>query len=203
MYCLSSPHSGGGAGAGEQQERRELEHGLTFSMLGVRVAEMRAAWLDNQHDLQAALIQVEESVGQWMELAVGLARRAEELTAMHQALHTLKEAEVSPGHRLHSLLEPYRRHRAVEAAATTARKQVGSFTGECERMAGQQGRALASITAPQLARWGAEVGQLAELAAARPSSATVREFLEGAGQRELLAQYCQLEQEVKLITKYR
>ena len=35
-----------------------MEHGLTFSMLGVRVAEMKAGWLDNQNDLLAAIIQV-------------------------------------------------------------------------------------------------------------------------------------------------
>ena len=53
----------GGQGAGEGQEKREMEHGLTFSMLGVRVAEMKGSWLENQHDLVAALFQVEESIG--------------------------------------------------------------------------------------------------------------------------------------------
>jgi len=48
----------GGQGAGEGQEKREMEHGLTFSMLGVRVAEMKGSWLENQHDLVAALFQV-------------------------------------------------------------------------------------------------------------------------------------------------
>ena len=43
----------GGQGAGEGQEKREMEHGLTFSMLGVRVAEMKGGWLENQHDLLA------------------------------------------------------------------------------------------------------------------------------------------------------
>ena len=48
---------GGGLGQ-EETEKKEMEHTLTFSMLGVRVAELKGAWLENQHDLEAALIQV-------------------------------------------------------------------------------------------------------------------------------------------------
>jgi hypothetical protein len=48
----------GGQAGPEEAEKRELEHSLTFSMLGVRMAEMRGAWLSNHHDLLAALIQV-------------------------------------------------------------------------------------------------------------------------------------------------
>jgi hypothetical protein len=54
---------GGGQAGPEEAEKRELEHSLTFSMLGVRMAEMRGAWLSNHHDLLAALIQV--SVVRW------------------------------------------------------------------------------------------------------------------------------------------
>ena len=81
--------------------------------LGVRVAEMKGGWLDNQHDLLAALIQVEETIGMWLELARGVAKRGEELTAMHRAMSMLKEAEVNPVQRLHGLMEQYRRHKQV------------------------------------------------------------------------------------------
>ena len=42
-----------------QKGREEMESTLTFSMLGVRVAEMKAAWVDNFHDLGAAVMQVD------------------------------------------------------------------------------------------------------------------------------------------------
>jgi PI-3-kinase-related kinase SMG-1 len=49
----------GGQGEGHGQEgRQEMESTLTFSMLGVRVAEMKGAWVENQHDLAAGLMQV-------------------------------------------------------------------------------------------------------------------------------------------------
>ena len=53
---------GGQGGQEEAEEKRELEHSRTFSMLGVRMAEMRGAWTHNQHDLMAALIQVIYSI---------------------------------------------------------------------------------------------------------------------------------------------
>ena len=51
----------GGQGAGETgagQEKREKEHSLTFSMLCVRVAEMKGAWQENQSQMLAAVLQV-------------------------------------------------------------------------------------------------------------------------------------------------
>ena len=48
---------GGGLGQ-EEAEKKEMEHTLTFSMLGVRITELKGAWIENQHDLQASLIQV-------------------------------------------------------------------------------------------------------------------------------------------------
>jgi len=185
----------GGQGAGEGQDKREMEHGLTFSMLGVRVAEMKGAWLENQHDLVAALFQVEESIGVWLELAAGLAKRGEDLTAMHRAMSMLKEAEVNPGHRLHTLLDIYQRHKAIEGGAVAAKQQVLIFTAECDKMVALHQRALSSISGPQLAKWGQEVAVLLEQANIS-SCNTVCTFLENAGQRELLGQYQQTEQEL-------
>ena len=59
---LAGAMYGGQGGQEEAEEKRELEHSLTFSMLGVRMAEMRGAWTHNQHDLMAALIQVIYSI---------------------------------------------------------------------------------------------------------------------------------------------
>ena len=50
----------GGQGEGQGQEgRQEMETTLTFSMLGVRVAEMKGVWMENRNDLVAGLLQVE------------------------------------------------------------------------------------------------------------------------------------------------
>merc|ERR1719481_791292 len=71
----------GGQGAlgeqGKAEDKAELEHGLTFSMLGVRVAEMKGAWQGNRTELVAALLQVEESLGVWLELGAVLGKRGQ------------------------------------------------------------------------------------------------------------------------------
>ena len=56
-------------------------------------------------------------------------------------------------------------------------------------------RALSSISGPQLAKWGQEVSVLLEQVIEN-SCNTVVNFLENAGQRELLGQYQQTEQEL-------
>ena len=203
-----TPGLGGGlagamyGGQGEQgaEGREEMESTLTFSMLGVRVAEVKGAWMDNRNDLVAGLIQVEDSLGVWLELAGGLAARAEDLASLHRSMSMLKEAEVHPGHRLHSLLATYRAHKEVEGRAAAARQQVGLFSGECDRMAAQHGRAIASVSGPQLGKWLVELGRL-QAAGRQASSPTVGSFLEGAGQRELLGQYQGMEAEVMAGTR--
>ena len=39
----------------EGLDKREMKHSLNFSMLGVRVAKMKEAWVKSQHVLAAAL----------------------------------------------------------------------------------------------------------------------------------------------------
>ena len=188
----------GGQGAGEtggQDKRQEMEHGLTFSMLGVRVAEMKGAWIENQGDLIAALLQVEENLGVWLEGTTGISKRGEDLTAMHRAMSMLKEAEVSPGHKLHTLLEMYQAHKSIETGMAGAKQQVVIFTQECEKMSVLHQRALASVSGPQLAKWGGECSGLVE-SVSMSSSLAVTTFLENAGQRELLGQYQATEQEL-------
>ena len=179
----------GGQGEGQGQEgREEMESTLTFSMLGVRVAEMKGSWMENRHDLTAGLLQVEESLGVWLELAGGLAARGEELSTLHRSMSMLKEAEVHPGHRLHSLLDTYRRHKEVEDRGEVARQQIALFGAECDKMVSQHSRALGAVQGPQLSKWGAEVAVLQEHCRLA-SAPTVAAFLENAGQRELLGQY--------------
>ena len=59
-------------------------------------------------------------------------------------------------------------------------------------------RALSSISGPQLAKWGQEVSVLLEQVIVN-SCNTVVNFLENAGQRELLRTYQQTEQELTLV----
>ena len=107
---------------------------------------------------------------------------------MHRAMSMLKEAEVNPSHKLHTLLEVYQAHKGIETGMAGAKQQVVIFTKECEKMSVLHQRALASVSGPQLAKWGGELAGLVE-SVRMSSSLTVTPFLENAGQRELLGQY--------------
>ena len=49
----------------------------------------------------------------WLDMASGVTRRSDDLTSMHQAMSMLKEAEANPTHRLHTILDVYRRHKVI------------------------------------------------------------------------------------------
>ena len=76
---------------------------LTFSMLSVRVAEIRSRWLDNQSQFTSALCAVEDNFNVWLEVHAGIQNCNEFLTKLHLGMSALKEAETNPSHRLYML----------------------------------------------------------------------------------------------------
>ncbi len=105
---------------------------------------------------------MEEGLTGWLELEATASRRTERLAALHRSMSLLKEAEVNPNHRLHGLLEAYRRHKVVEAQAEKARQRVESFVAECDRMGTLQSRAMAAVSGHQLVKWEQESANLLE-----------------------------------------
>ncbi|XP_023332658.1 serine/threonine-protein kinase SMG1 [Eurytemora carolleeae] len=188
----------GGGGAQEENEKREMEHSLTFSMLGVRVTEMKGAWLENKHDLQAALMQVDEGLSSWQELVTISQKNGEQLSVLHTNMSTLKEAEVNPGHRLYSILDTYRKlWKEGWMWLDVVKNQLQSFISECDKILTLYNRATASVSGPQLSKWDQEAGRLLEQNQIL-SSRTVSTFLENAGQREQLAQYVSVEKDMRI-----
>ena len=62
---------------------------LTFSMLSVRVAEIRSRWLDNQSHFTNALSLVEDNFNLWLEVFAGIQNYNEYLTKLHLGIHAL------------------------------------------------------------------------------------------------------------------
>ena len=72
------------------------------------MTELKAAWVENQHDLEAALIQVEDGLGTWQDLEGSTLRTGDKLASLHKNMSYLKEAEVNSNHRIYEILDPYR-----------------------------------------------------------------------------------------------
>ena len=105
---------------------------------------------------------MEDGLSGWLELEAAGGRRKERLAALHRSMSMLKEAEVNPHHRLHGLLETYRRSKAVAAQAEAAKQRLEAFIAECDRMGTLQSRAMAAISGHQLAKWEQEAAGLLE-----------------------------------------
>ena len=84
-------------------DKRDMHTELTFSMLSVRVAEIRSRWLDNQSHFTNALSLVEDNFNLWLEVFAGIQNYNEYLTKLHLGMSALKEAEANPSHRLYTL----------------------------------------------------------------------------------------------------
>jgi hypothetical protein len=103
-------------------------------------------------------------------------RRADKLAGLHQSMSMLKEAEVNPNHRLYTLLEAYRRTKALAAQAEAAKQRLEAFVAECDRMGTLQARAVAAISGHQLAKWEQETASLLEKSLGRSSNIAKREI---------------------------
>lgn len=82
------------------QDKRDIQSEITFSMFSVRVAEMKMSWSQNKEGLEGVVNLVEEKIAELTEIIADVECRQDELSNMHQAMSTLKEAEANPNHRL-------------------------------------------------------------------------------------------------------
>lgn len=57
---------------------------ITFSMFGVRVAEMKGPWFENKMALFTSIGSVEDCLAAWIDIVNGIQGLNEYLTKMHQ-----------------------------------------------------------------------------------------------------------------------
>ena len=178
------------------QDKRDMQTEITFSMLSVRVSEIRGPWLENQTNLSAALAGVEDGLNLWLDVTTNIQQLNDYLTKLHHGMSILKEAEANPGHRLYSLQDRYIEHKMVEQAVLIAQEKSLKFIEENEKRRHLHQRALdIALTPTQLGKWTTDVGETKVVnaggenrLASTKTSNIVKAFLENAGQVALLEQ---------------
>lgn len=178
------------------QDKRDMQTEITFSMLSVRVSEIRGPWLENQGNLIQALAGVEDGLNLWLDVTHNIQQLNDYLTKLHHGMSILKEAEANPGHRLYSLQDRYVEHKMVEQAVMVAQEKAAKFIEECEKCIHLHQRALDSALTPaQLGKWTTDVADTKVVnsggesgIASSKTSTIVKTFLENAGQIALLEQ---------------
>ena len=182
--------AGGGGGGGEDalQDKRDLQTELTFSMLAVRVAEIKSRWLENQVQVNNVLgTGLEDGFNYWQEIYLNMQNSNETLSRLHLAMSSLKEAESNPGHRLYMLQNRFVEHNMVEAAVKVAQAKVAAFVQDHEKWVHLHQRAEACLTPEQMSRWTNDVADIPATTTC-DASGVVQEFLDNAGQSSLLEQ---------------
>ena len=178
------------------QDKRDMQTEITFSMLSVRISEIRGPWLENQGHLTTALAGVEDGLNLWLDESVNIHQLNDYLTKLHHGMSILKEAEANPRHRLYSLQDRYVEHKMVEQAVLIAQEKVSKFIEEHEKRIHLHQRALEfALTPVQLRKWTTEVSEIKVVntggetgLASSKTSNIVKTFLENAGQNSLLEQ---------------
>ena len=98
------------------QDKKDMQAEITFSMLNVRVAEMKRSWMENKASLSMDLMALEDSLSTMLDQMSSLQGFKESLTKLHKAMAILKEAESNSSHKLYALQDRYAEHRAVEVS---------------------------------------------------------------------------------------
>ncbi|XP_058794779.1 serine/threonine-protein kinase SMG1 [Phymastichus coffea] len=186
----------GGTGTAVASRRQQLEHELTQAMFAVRLAEMRAEWLANRQELAAAFPVLAQRLGCWIELGEGARHCQEQLQDRHRQLALVKEAQaMGKSHALYSLVKRYNTAKRAQDLLEQAKLGLQERLDDCHKHISSHNLALSAVRGGQLGRWISELqacgGQEEQLV-----FELVKEFLQNAGQSQMIAQCEQSESEL-------
>lgn len=132
------------------QDKRDIQTEITFSMLSVRVAEIRGDWIENRNNLVAAMTGVEEALTAWLDQNANLQQLTGNLSRFHSGMALLKEAEANSSHRLFALQDRYFEHTLTEAAVRSSQAKAAAFIEDHERWLHLHQRAVANLSSNQV-----------------------------------------------------
>ncbi|GLH00101.1 Serine/threonine-protein kinase ATR [Gryllus bimaculatus] len=181
-----------------KQSRKELEREVTQSMFCVRMTEMKCDWLSNRDDLLAAMPQLESYLKNWTDIQDQIKTVEELFQDCHQQMALVKEAEAhGPGgqHPLYTLGTRYTKYRRARDAMEKAKATLKDKLEDTEKHYKLQKAALSAVRGTQLGGWVADLNF--------PTDKDdhlvfdlVKEFLQNAGQSQMILQCEQSETEL-------
>ncbi|CAK9817618.1 Serine/threonine-protein kinase SMG1 [Anthophora quadrimaculata] len=176
--------------------RKQLEQELTRAMFAVRTAEMRAEWLANRDELVKIFPSLCHDLNCWVE-ATDASRQCQDLLQdRHQQLALVKEAQaMGRNHPLYTVIKRYNSFKRARDAHEKAKAGLKEKIDDCEKQINMHNMALSAIRGPQLGQWLAELGT-----STNPEDHVVfdlvKEFLQNAGQSQMILQCEQSENEL-------
>ncbi|KYQ50767.1 Serine/threonine-protein kinase SMG1 [Trachymyrmex zeteki] len=176
--------------------RKQLEQELTRAMFAVRTAEMRAEWLANRDELAKTLPLLCHHLNSWIEATEASRQCQDLLQDRHQQLALVKEAQaIGRNHALYSLVKRYNSFKRARDSHEKAKAGLKEKIEECEKQINMHNIALAAVRGSQLGQWLAELGNLTNQQD-HVVFDLVKEFLQNAGQSQMIVQCEQSENEL-------
>ncbi|XP_014477330.1 PREDICTED: serine/threonine-protein kinase SMG1 isoform X2 [Dinoponera quadriceps] len=176
--------------------RKQLEQELTRAMFAVRTAEMRAEWLANRDELSKTFPLLCHHLNCWIEATEASRQCQDLLQDRHQQLALVKEAQaMGRNHGLYSVVKRYNSFKRARDAHEKAKNGLKEKIEECEKQINMHNIALTTVRGAQLGQWLAELGSPAGQEE-HVVFDLVKEFLQNAGQSQMILQCEQSENEL-------
>ncbi|XP_076649018.1 serine/threonine-protein kinase Smg1 isoform X2 [Halictus rubicundus] len=176
--------------------RKQLEQELTRAMFAVRTAEMRTEWLANRDELIKVFPSLCHRLNCWMDASEITRQCRELLQDRHQQLALVKEAQaMGRNHPLYSVIKRYNSFKRARDAHEKAKAALKERIEDCEKQINMHNLALSAIRGVQLGQWLSELGTSTN-SEEHVVFDLVKEFLQNAGQSQMIVQCEQSENEL-------
>lgn len=178
-----------------KQSKKDLEREVTCCMFKVRMVEVQQQWLENKKILLKELEELLKMIEGWQKEKVKLKTIQQNLQERHSQLSLLKETEGQPNHSLFTLGFRYSKHIQVLTAKQAVTTALQARIQECDDQISNFQAVMVALKSPDMAKWIREVGM-------RPKEDVcqvfdlIKEFLQNAGQNQMVQQCVQSEREV-------
>ncbi|XP_055937546.1 serine/threonine-protein kinase SMG1-like isoform X2 [Argiope bruennichi] len=169
-----------------KQTRQGMELDIALSMFAIRVAEMKGEWLKNRDDLLSAFPKLENLLQEWKTAQSGLQIAETELQEACQEKALLEEALANPNHNLYSVPARYDETTIVKTTVNATKEAVVEKLGECKKWHALHCEALSNVSGSELNKKYGDVSNDQNYDTL--SVAPVVEFLQSAGQGQLVQQ---------------
>ncbi|XP_063980993.1 serine/threonine-protein kinase SMG1 [Diachasmimorpha longicaudata] len=178
-------------------ERKQLEKELTKAMFAVRTVEMKREWLSNKEFMLKNLSALSKQLDEWLKTQEAIRQSQDLLQDRHQQMALIKEAQaIGRRHDLYSVVKRYNTVKRTKDAHEKAKACLQEKMEECEKQISMHAMALSAIRGPQLARWLAELETSTTASEDHMVFDLVKEFLQNAGQNQMIVQCEQCENEL-------
>ncbi|XP_054706809.1 serine/threonine-protein kinase SMG1-like [Uloborus diversus] len=184
-----------------KQTRQSMEIDIALSMFAIRVAEMKGEWLKNRDELLSAFPKLERLLQEWKEAQQQLQIAEGGLQDACQEKALLEEALANSSHSLYALPKRYDETTIVKTTINAAKEAVGEKLLECKKWHSVHSESLSTVCGAELSKWCADVSSDKSMDAL--SVAPVVEFLQTAGQGQLVQQCEHAESELAAAVQQR